>query len=261
LDGFAVCWGTCSQDLAAPYEPWIELCSHLVEHAPEELLAAHVERFGGELSRLARNLSRRLADVPAPQTTDPETERYLLFAAVSGFLAAVAATTPLYLVIDDAHWADRQSVALLKHVAHTVEHAPLQLLVTYRDTDLPKEHPLTAALAAVRRDDGVERIALTGLGIDEVAEMLADAAGHELDDEELRLAAEITAETGGNAFFVREILLNLSESGVVQRDEPTGHWRIDRSSGSACPRACEMSSGGVSSSSASRRATRSRWRR
>ena len=34
-DGFGVCWGACSEDLAAPYEPWIAVCSQLVEHAPD----------------------------------------------------------------------------------------------------------------------------------------------------------------------------------------------------------------------------------
>ena len=46
-DGFAVCWGACSEDLAAPYEPWITVCSQLVEHAPEAVLA----RLCGALRR------------------------------------------------------------------------------------------------------------------------------------------------------------------------------------------------------------------
>ena len=48
-EGFAVCWGACSEELAVPYEPWIGVCSQLVEHAPQELLARHVKRHGGEL--------------------------------------------------------------------------------------------------------------------------------------------------------------------------------------------------------------------
>ena len=43
-DGFAVCWGACSEDLAAPYEPWIAVCSQLVEHAPESVLAGYLGR-------------------------------------------------------------------------------------------------------------------------------------------------------------------------------------------------------------------------
>ena len=37
-DGFAVGWGACTEELAVPYEPWIGVCSQLVESAPAELL-------------------------------------------------------------------------------------------------------------------------------------------------------------------------------------------------------------------------------
>ena len=83
-EGFAVLWGACSEELAVPYEPWIAVCSQLVEHAPAELLERHVTRHGGELARLARDLPRRLPGAPEPESSDPETERFLLFSAVSG---------------------------------------------------------------------------------------------------------------------------------------------------------------------------------
>jgi class 3 adenylate cyclase len=172
-DRFAVCWGACSEDLAAPYGPWIEVCSQLVEHTDRVVLARYVEEFGGEVRRLASNLARRCPDAPAPQSSDPETERFLLFKGVTELLRMVAGSVPLCVVLDDFHWADGQSVALLKHVAKSVEQGALQILVTYRDSDLTKDHPLTSVLADLRRIEGVERIALTGLGADEVAGMLA----------------------------------------------------------------------------------------
>jgi class 3 adenylate cyclase len=227
--GFAVSWGTCSEELAVPYEPWIEVCSQLVEHAPEELLERHVERHGGELSRLARGLIRRVSDAPAPQSSDPETERYLLFSAVAGLLGEVGKTVPVCLVLDDMHWADAQSIALLKHLARTVEQGALLVIVTYRDSDLGKDHPLGAVLADLRRIEGVGRIALHGLGADEVAEILTAAAGHELDQDGLELAGQIGEETDGNPFFVAEILRSLLESGAIVYDESVGRWSVDRS--------------------------------
>ena len=76
-EGSAVAWGACSEELAVPYEPWIGVCSQLVEHAPAELLQGHADRHGGELGRLARNLAARIPELPEPQSSDPETERYL----------------------------------------------------------------------------------------------------------------------------------------------------------------------------------------
>ena len=51
-----------------------------------QLLRAHVEHHGGELTRLIPALGERLADVPSPRETDPDTERHLLFGAVVGLL-------------------------------------------------------------------------------------------------------------------------------------------------------------------------------
>lgn len=234
-EGFVVAWGACSEDLAVPYEPWIAICSHVVEHASQELLARHVKRHGGELSRLGRELSERVPDLPDPQTSDPETERFLLFNAVAGLLGEVASDVPLCVVLDDLHWADAQSLALLKHLLRTMEQGSLQLIATFRDSELGKDHPLTAVLADLRRLNGVQRIALHGLGADEVAQIMTAVAGHELEQDGIELAAQIATETGGNPFFVGEILLGLSESGALSFDETAGRWSIDASAEIALP--------------------------
>lgn len=229
-EGFAVLWGACSEELAVPYEPWIAACTQLVEHAPAEVLERHVARHGGELARLVRGLPRRVANVPEPESSDPETERFLLFSAVSGALVELAAALPVCLVLDDVHWADTQSVALLKHVVSAAESCALQMIVAFRDSDVSKDHPLSPVLADLRRVDGVERIALLGLGADEVSEVMAAAAGHELDADGLLLAGEIASETDGNPFFVGEVLRSLAESGRLLYDPASERWSVDRSS-------------------------------
>lgn len=226
-DGFAVCWGACSEDLAVPYEPWIHACSQLVANAPQEQLQLYVERFGGELSRLTPSLSLRVPGVRPPQASDPETERFLLFASVAGLLQAVCDMRPLCLVLDDLHWTDGQTVALLKHVVRTIRTGGLQVIVTYRDSELTGDHPLTLGLADLLRAEGVNRIALRGLGAEDVVEMMSAAAGHAMEAQGVALAGEIAGETGGNPFFVAEILRSLLESGTFVFDEGSERWRIE----------------------------------
>ena len=233
--GFAVLWGSCSEDLAVPYEPWIGACTQAVDRLPQDVLERYVERFGGEVGRLARNLWQRVPEAPAPQPSDPETERFLLFAAVAGLLAAACAARPVCLVLDDLHSGDGQSIALLKHLARTVTQDPLLVIVTYRDSELTKDHPLTAALADMGQLDGVQRLALNGLGVTEVCELMSAAAGHDIAEEGLALASEITSQTGGNPFFVAEVLRSLVESGMLVLDEETGRWSIDSSTAIRLP--------------------------
>ena len=97
---------------------------------------------------------------PSRRRSDPETERFLLFSAVSGALVELAASVPVCLVLDDVHWADTQSVALLKHVTSAASSSALQVIVAFRDSDLGTDHPLSAVLQDLRRVEGVERIAL-----------------------------------------------------------------------------------------------------
>jgi len=233
--GMAVCWGCCSEELAVPYEPWIELCSQVVANASSQLLEEHVGRHGSELARVVRNLGERVGELPEQQSSDPETERYLLFAAVVGLLAEVAASVPLCVVLDDLHWADVQSVALLKHLLRSVESGALQLIITYRDSDLGKEHPLSSALADLRGSEGLRRIALRGLGADDVAQIMTAVAGHELEPDGVALAGQVAEETGGNPFFVGEILRGLSESGTLSFDPDSGRWSIDDAPGIVLP--------------------------
>ncbi|MGO9908902.1 MAG: hypothetical protein ACLP4R_08030, partial [Solirubrobacteraceae bacterium] len=99
---------------------------------------------------------------PQPESSDSETERFLLFSAVAGALVELAACRPVCLVLDDLHWADGQSVALLKHAASAADSCALQVIVSFRDSDLGRDHPLSAVLADLRRIEGVQRITLHG---------------------------------------------------------------------------------------------------
>jgi len=224
--GFTVCWGAAAEDLGAPYGPWIQALSHYVEHAPDEVLVAHVERHGGEITPLIRDsLAARVAEVPAPQQTDPETGRYLLFEAVAGLIQAISDHGPVLLVLDDLHWADSQTLSLLKHVAAATSDSALLVLGIYRESDLDRGHPLADALADLHRLDGVERRALGGLEVDEIAEVVGAVAGIEMDTAGIELARDVAQETDGNPFFVGEILRHLTESGAISQGSD-GRWEL-----------------------------------
>jgi hypothetical protein len=102
-EGAWVLAGRCDESIAAPYTPWLEILRHAVAHVPAELLAAHVERRGRELTRLVPELARRVGEMPPLRELDPETERLALFDAVVDLLDAVAADAPALVVVDDAH--------------------------------------------------------------------------------------------------------------------------------------------------------------
>jgi predicted ATPase len=98
--GAVVLYGRCDEDLGIPYQPWAEALSHLVAHAPDDVLRAHVEARAGELARVVPELAHRVP-VPQSSSSDAESERYLLFGAVLDLLTRVSAIFPVVLLLDD----------------------------------------------------------------------------------------------------------------------------------------------------------------
>jgi class 3 adenylate cyclase len=223
--GATVLYGRCDEDLGVPYQPWVQALRHLVEHGPQAVLEAHVERYGGELVRLVGTLAERVPDLPSPRQSDAETERYLLYAAVAGLLEGAGELEPLLLILDDLHWADGPTLSLLRHVVTAGASMRVLVVGAYRDSELAHDHPLVMLLADLHRERGVERLQLTGLQTGDVLALMESAVGHELDENGRMLAQEITRETAGNPFFAGELLRHLAESGAtVQLDGE--RWRL-----------------------------------
>ena len=84
----------------------------------------------------------------------------------------------------------------------------MQIVGTYRSTDLDRSHPLAAMLADLHRDGSATRLQLSGLDEDDVTAYVAEAG---YDDEEL--ARALASVTGGNPFFLIEALRHVDESG------------------------------------------------
>ncbi len=216
--GATALFGHCVEDLAVPYQPWVELVAHLVEHAPQELLDENVATYGGALTRLVPALARR-TEVGVSSTTDLDGERFALFEAVTGLLRAVADRGPLVLVLDDLQWADVASLQLLRHLL-TASPSPTALVVgTYRDTDVARDHPLTPLLADLRRESNVVRCVVRGLDDRELLALMEGAAGYELPENGVALAHAVYHETDGNPFFTGELLRHLYETGAIAFDE------------------------------------------
>jgi class 3 adenylate cyclase/tetratricopeptide (TPR) repeat protein len=218
-EGAIVLYGRCDEDIGAPYQPFAEALDWYTSHAAEPVLGRHP----GELIRLQPLLGSRVKGLPAPVSSDPRSEEYLLFEATRSWLGELSRQQPVVLVLDDLHWASKPVLLLLSHVlrAAVVEGDGVRLLVlgTYRDTELGRNHALAGVMADVRRLPGVAQLSLVGLSVVEVAELMSEAAGHELDEDGSRLAEMLHAETEGNPFFVGEVLRHLVETGTVRRHE------------------------------------------
>jgi class 3 adenylate cyclase len=204
--GAVVLYGRCDEDLGAPYQPFAEALRSLVPCLGTDRLRGL--RGVEALLPLVPGLADSLLDLAAPPRADPDTERYALFDAVVAMLGVASESAPVVLILDDLHWAAKPTLLLLRHLLRFGEHARVQIVGTYRSTDLDRSHPLAAMLADLHRDGSASRLALSGLDEGDVTAYVAEAG---YDDEEL--ARALATVTGGNPFFLIEALRHVDESG------------------------------------------------
>jgi DNA-binding SARP family transcriptional activator len=138
-----------------------------------------------------------------------EHDRFRLFDDLSSTLHDAARSTPLVLVLEDLHWADPASLLALQFVARTIRGSRVLIVGTYRDEDLGRTHPFAPVLGQLRRERLCELVQLRGLDADGVGALVRAAAADE------SLAQVLHEETGGNPFFVQELLRNLDETGEL----------------------------------------------
>jgi class 3 adenylate cyclase/tetratricopeptide (TPR) repeat protein len=207
--GATVLHGRCYQESVVPYQPFVEVIEHIVRNGEPGQVRSDIVRSGTLLTRLAPDIALRFADLPEPVRAEPGTERYLMFEAVNGMLSELAKRAPLLVLIDDLHWADSPTIALLNHLARTPDPAPVLIFGTYRADEVDSEHPLSAALADLRRERLVDEVELAGLDEADVGELIAtcDLAS------EPEFVHSVLLETAGNPFYIREICSHVGELG------------------------------------------------
>ncbi len=221
--GANVLYGNCEEGLGVPYQPWITALSQLIDQADDELLRAFVESKGLSLARLLPDLARRVSMDPPSAGSDADSERFLILEGVGRLLALASATTPLVVVLDDLHWVDAATLQLLRHLVASPNPMSVLVVGTFRESDLSRSHPLTGVLADLRREDCVDRLDLLGLEDTEIIDLLEAAAGQTMADEGVGLAHALRRETGGNPFFLVEVIRHLNDTGAFVQDDE-GQW-------------------------------------
>ncbi len=219
-DGMAVYRGRCYEgDGTPPFWPWTEIVRSMSADLDDDALRAAVSWHADELGSLLPALRDRIGATSTGPWYDDPLVRFRMQDAIVGFLLRVSDRRPLLLFVDDIHWADRPSLLCLRHVASAV--ARHQVLVAVACRDEAPDELLAETLADLARTPGMTRLALRGLHEDDVHRLVAAHRGGDAEDDLIRA---LHARTGGNPFFLGE-LLQVAGDGPLEsllEDLPTG---------------------------------------
>jgi len=218
--GMLVLSGRCSQgDWALPYGPFADALLRHAESVDDATLRADIGPHAAVVARIAPELRPRLGsfDELAPLRADEERQRVL--DGLRELLLGMARRRTLLLVVDDLHWADAATLALLGHLARAAVGAHLFVVGVYRSHEVEPGRPFARATEALRGEARSGELVLRGLAPEAVREMV-DAVSGEEDTHEI--SAALHRASGGSPFFVREILHDLILSGRLARED--GRW-------------------------------------
>jgi DNA-binding CsgD family transcriptional regulator len=153
-------------------------CDHLFTPRPLGPFLDLAETAGGQLAA-------RMGDGARP------------YDVAAALLAELGSGGTAVVVLEDLHWADEASLDVIRLLFRRIEALPALVVLSYRDDELDRSHPLRLVLGDLSGGGRVTRVELAGLSPSAVA-TLARPLG--LD------AGELHARTGGNPFFVTEVL-------------------------------------------------------
>ena len=126
-----------------------------------------------------------------------------LFEGLHRVLTVLSASTPVLLVLEDVHWADRSTRDLLAFLARTLRAGRIAVVASYRTDDLHRRHPLRPLLAELARLPDVQRVGLGPFSRLELAQLLDQQTESPVD---ARLVDRVYARSEGNAFFAEELI-------------------------------------------------------
>ncbi|MFE0148194.1 BTAD domain-containing putative transcriptional regulator [Nonomuraea sp. NPDC059007] len=191
-DGWLVAAGSCPRaEGVPPAWAWGEILRAVAAHAPPP-------------AELAATLAPLLGET-ATVYGDAATGRFLMHRAVWSWLAGVSGERPLAIMLDDLHWADAETLALMSGLEGRV-----LLVAAYRDDEL--DGGFTETFAALARREPL-RLPLPGLAPEAVAALLSGLSDVPVD---APTVAALTERTGGNPFFVRETARLLDSEGAFR---------------------------------------------
>jgi len=123
--------------------------------------------------------------------------RHGIYAGMLGLLDA----EPTILILEDLQWADEATLGLVRYLGRRLSKTRSILVVSYRPEEVDTTHPLLVVLADL--SSAATNVTVPPLTIEGVREL---AAGRDVDP------ARVHAITGGNPFFVEEVLANPGEN-------------------------------------------------
>lgn len=230
------CYRQSEAGILYPYSAFIQFIRQFSEEASIQLFYRVCGTNVDQIIRLVPELARNhppdsVSSTSIEQPLSPEAvqkEEIHLLQSVTQFFFGLSKETPLLLFVDDWQWCGHSSLKLLQFIrSSNLFQYPVLIVCAYRDIDAQDVSEdvrpwISDFLENLERERSLNVVHLKRFEPENVAELLKRAFSREETKQEfLNL---IYSKTGGNPFFVEEVLKALVEDGKIFRDSE-GKWQ------------------------------------
>jgi histidine kinase len=123
---------------------------------------------------------------------------------------------PLVIFLDDLQWADSATLKLMQLLMTDPESQYLLLIGAYRDNEVSSGHPLIQTIEEIKEIGiAIDHIVLQPLNLADVTQLIADTL-KEKTEQVNSLAELIFNQTGGNPFFLTQLLQELKSENLLR---------------------------------------------
>jgi predicted ATPase/GAF domain-containing protein len=230
-----------------PYAALLQACQDLMQQLltepgekivrwQEKLLAA-LGNNGQVILEVIPELERIIGKQPAVPTLGPTESQNRFQRVFQQFLSVfIQPEHPLVLFLDDLQWVDLGSLKLIEQLILNPENHFLLMVGAYRDNEVYPTHPLVQTISILEKAGAsLSNLVLKPLQKSHVVRLIGDTLGysgtiyHQLTDASplVQLAGLLWHKTGGNPFFLTQLLQTLYEEHLITFDFREGRWQWD----------------------------------
>jgi DNA-binding SARP family transcriptional activator/biotin operon repressor len=211
--GFEVSWGSCRPGALRPFAPLIEVLESLSPLRVEQLSEQVSSVWLGEVARLVPSIALRV-DAEGSAQLRPAEESTRMIESLVNVMGALGKIAPHLIIIDDVHWADQDTLAVLTQVGQRLAESRVLLMLLYRSEEARGDAAVWDVMRDLDRAAGLSRVVLSPLSVFELEEMVRRVLGTTQLDAEV--ASRLHRQTGGNVLFTLETLLAMRDRGLFE---------------------------------------------
>lgn len=194
-----------------PYYPFREFVRTVLSSSERKIIGEIPWAYQIELVKIVPELSGHAGGVSQDITV---VDKYRLFEGARRFLELQYTKHPVFIFVDNIHWADDGFLELLHYLVRTLKDQPVFFFLVYRIEEL-KNGALNSIIQLMARERLAEKIELAPLQAPDVSRMLSLILDRTAPP---NLTEYICHETGGNPFFIEELVKSLEASRALRSD-------------------------------------------